>query len=244
MPPKYLKRISKLIGKNTPFEQFIRELTGFKVVDTELYELAFTHKSASVYYGKNFSVNNERLEFLGDSILDAVISEFLFDKYINENEGFLSTLKSRIVNRHTLNHIAEKTGLNRYIKVKIDSAGIPPSVLGNAMEAFIGAVFLEKGYSNVRKLIINKLIIPNIDIDKLVIQDTNYKGQIIDWAQKKHKTLEFDCHEANSKTSHTFNVTLYIDNVETGRGAAESKKEAEQRAAENALKKIGLIKSG
>lgn len=240
MPFNIFHRINGLFVKKNRFYYFVREITGISPNNIEYYELAFVHKSASVYHGKGFSVNNERLEFLGDSILDAIIADYLFEKFSNENEGFLTNLRSRLVNRQSLNELAAKIGLDKHIKAHIDKSGLAPSVLGNALEAFIGAVFLDLGYVKTRKFIIYRLIEPHIDLKKLGETDTNFKGRVIDWAQKQKKEIEFICTEEVSatKSGKIFIAKLIVDGNEIGNGQAESKKEAEQRAAEFALQKV------
>jgi ribonuclease III len=240
LPPSFFHRVNKLFAKKNGFYSFICRLTGFRSVDIELYELAFTHRSASIYHGKGFSVNNERLEFLGDSILDAIIADYLFEKFPNENEGFLTSLRSRVVNRQSLNELALTIGLDKFIKAHVDKSGLAPSVMGNALEAFIGAVFIDKEYKLTKKFVIHKLIEPYIDLKVLCSTDTNFKGGIIDWAQKHRREIEFDSREeqSNSKSGHLFSVRLLLDKTEIGFGQAESKKEAEQKAAEEALQKL------
>ncbi len=244
MPPLFFHRINKLLLKKNRFSDFIYQTTGFSSFDSEIFELALTHRSASIYHGKGFSVNNERLEFLGDSILDAIIADYLFEKYPNENEGFLTGLRSRVVNRQSLNELAIKIGLDKQIICHIDKTELPPSLLGNALEAFIGAIFINKGYNASRKFVIKKLIEPHTDLKKLSCIDTNFKGRIIDWAQKNRKEIEFICREeiVTSKSGHLFHITLLLDGVEFSVGQAESKKEAEQRTSENALRRLNLLK--
>lgn len=243
MPLFSFHRITQIFKKKNRLSDYIYRVTGFSNVDYEIFELALTHRSASIYHGKGFSVNNERLEFLGDSILDAIIADYLFEKYPNENEGFLTSLRSRVVNRQSLNELALKIGLDKYIISNLDKKCLPPSLLGNALEAFIGAIFLDKGYNTTKKFIISKLIEPYTDLKKLSLIDTNYKGRIIDWAQKNKKELEFICKEeiSSTKSGHIFTVTLIIGKEEIGIGQADSKKEAEQKAAEDALKKLNIL---
>lgn len=243
MPSHSFHRITQIFKKKNRLSDYIYGVTGFSNVDYEIFELALTHRSASIYHGKGFSVNNERLEFLGDSILDAIIADFLFEKFPNENEGFLTGLRSRVVNRQSLNELALKIGLDKYIISNLDKNCLPPSLLGNALEAFIGAIFLDKGYKATKKFIITRLIEPYTDLKKLSSIDTNFKGRIIDWAQKNRKELEFICKEETSatKSGHLFSISLFIEKEEIGTGQADSKKEAEQKAAENALKKLNII---
>ena len=240
----FFHRANKLFLKKNRFSHFIYQTTGFTYFDIEIFELALTHRSASIYHGKGYSVNNERLEFLGDSILNAIVADYLFEKYPNENEGFLTGLRSRMVNRQSLNELAIKIGLNKQIICHIDKTNLPPSLLGNTLEAFIGAVFIDKGYKASKNFVIKKLIEPFTDLKKLSCIDTNFKGRIIDWAQKNRNEIEFLCREeiVSSRSGHLFLITLLLDGIEFSNGQAESKKEAEQQASENALRKLNLIK--
>jgi len=233
-------RTERLFVKKSKLYYFVRQITGFSPKNIELYELAFVHRSVSVYHGKGFSVNNERLEFLGDSILDAIIADYLFEKFPNENEGFLTNLRSRFVNRQSLNELAVTIGLDKHIKAHVDKTGLSPSVIGNALEAFIGAVFIDLGFNCTRKFIVNRLIKPYIDLEKLCETDTNFKGRVISWAQKHKYEIEFNCTEEtlSTKSGRFFVVKLIVNGKEIGFGQAESKKEAEQHAAEDALKKV------
>ncbi len=240
MPINFFHRINSCFVKKTRFYYFIKKTTNFKPQNIEIYDLAFTHKSASIYHGKGFSVNNERLEFLGDSILDATVADYLFENYPSENEGFLTSLRSRIVNRQSLNEIAAKIELNKYIKAQVDKSGMSPSLLGNALEALIGAVFIDKGYNKTKNFIINQLIIPHINLKKLYEIDTNYKGQVIDWTQKNKKEFEFICIEevSNTKSGKIYLAKLIIDGKEISSGKAECKKNAEQQASKIAIQKL------
>jgi ribonuclease-3 len=232
-----------LFIRRNSLHDYIIKLTGFLFVNLELYELALTHRSASIYHGKGFSVNNERLEFLGDSVLDAIIADYLFENFPNENEGFLTNLRSRIVNRQFLNELAYQIKIDKHINAHVDKSGLSPSVLGNALEALIGAVFLDKGYSATKNFIIRALILPHVDLKKLSTVDTNFKGRIIDWSQKNRREIEFDCKEEQSisKSGHLFSVSLMLEGKIIGFGQAESKKEAEQRAAEEAIQKLSHL---
>lgn len=230
-------RVSSCFVKKTNLYRFILKTTKFPPNNIEIYELAFVHKSASIYHGKGFSVNNERLEFLGDSILDAIVADYLFEKYPNENEGFLTSLRSRIVNRQSLNEIAAKINLDKHIIAQVDKSGLSPSLLGNALEALIGAVFIDKGYKKTKLFIINQLIKPHTNLKKLCETDTNFKGQVIDWTQKQKKEIEFICNEevSTTKSGKLFIAKLFIDGQEISSGKAECKKDAEQQASKIAL---------
>lgn len=237
-------KIKNCFVKKSPLFFYIQKTTGFTPNNIEIYELAFVHKSASVYHGKGFSVNNERLEFLGDSILDSIVADYLFEIYPNENEGFLTNLRSRIVNRQSLNELAVKIGIDNYIKAQGDKSGLSPSMMGNALEAFIGASFIDKGYKVTKKFVITKLITNYTNLKTLCKTDTNYKGQIIDWVQKNKKEIEFISveEEAYTKSGKIFIAKLLINGKEISSGKAECKKDAEQHASEIALNIINQKK--
>ncbi len=227
--------------KRHPLSVFIYNLFKFYPNQLYLYELAFTHKSASVHYTKDFSINNERLEFLGDSVLNTIISEYLYEEFPNEQEGFLTNLRSKMVSRYTLNEIASHMQIDKRIKHHYDKRNSTTNIYGNALEALIGAIFLDKGYEITKKVIIQNIVIPYIDIQFLIENDTNYKGQLIDWAQKHHYTIEFINSEILlPNKQHGFCCDVYINNEKKGSGKGLSKKNAEQEAAKQALQKIQL----
>jgi len=203
------------------------------------YELALTHKSASLYYNKNYSINNERLEFLGDAVLNTIIGEYLFHEFINENEGFLTTLRSKLVNRHSLNEIALKLQLHKMIKQQADLDIIASNIPGNALEAMIGAIFIDKGYEFTKQIILNKIILPYVDWHDLIENETNFKGKIIDWCQKNHLTIEFKCEPISiDKKVQGYQADVIINGQTMGRGKGQTKKEAEQQAAKEAIEKM------
>lgn len=240
MSLSFSHKIKSCFVKKSALYFYIKKTTGYYPNNIEIFELAFIHKSASLYHGKRFSVNNERLEFLGDSILDSIVADYLFEIYPNENEGFLTSLRSRIVNRQSLNELAIKIEIDKNIKAQGDKSGLSPSMMGNALEAFIGAFFIDKGYKTTKKFVISKLITNHTNLKTLCKTDTNYKGQIIDWIQKNKKEIEFVSSEedAYTKSGKIFIAKLLIDGKEISSGKAECKKDAEQHASELALKII------
>lgn len=222
--------------KRHPLSVFIYSKFNVYPENLYIYELALTHKSASIHYTKDFSINNERLEFLGDSVLNLVIGEYLYQEYPNENEGFLSNLRSKIVSRHTLNEIAILLELPKRMKHQNERDTTSSSIYGNALEALIGAIFIDKGYERTRKIVLEKIILPYVDLLYLIENDTNYKGQIIDWAQKNHYAIEFVNKELIlSKNQQGFSSEIYINKQLAGKGKGISKKIADQEAAKNAL---------
>lgn len=222
-----------------PLSIFIKNVFGYIPKNIFLYELALTHKSASMYHNKDFSINNERLEFLGDAVLNTIIGEYLFNEYVNENEGFLTNLRAKIVSRHSLNDVAIKLNLTKVIKQQHDFDILSSNIPGNALEAFIGAIFLDKGYNFTKKIILQKIVHPYIDLHNLIENDTNYKGQIIDWAQKQHVSIEFKCEPTVLENKQQgYLAEILIKGQEWGKGKGNTKKEAEQQASKEALGKI------
>lgn len=211
-------------------------LLGYYPRKWDLYELAFVHRSASVLLGNGTSVNNERLEFLGDAVLDAVIAEFLFDRFPGKDEGFLSKMRSKIVKRKQLNYLAHKIGVNNLVVSNSINYRGGKHISGNAFEALVGAIYLDKGYNKTRDFIIKKILDNHIDLLELEHKETDYKSRIIEWAQKNKAEISFESEEeiiGNSKIPY-FLAKVLISNQLMGQGRGTSKKEAEQHAAEQA----------
>ena len=188
------------------------------------------------------TASNERLEFLGDAILGAIIAEYLFKKYPYQPEGYLTELRSRIVRRETMNNVALRMGLNKLVQYNQNDRGLSRShIFGNALEALIGAVYLDQGFANTRKFILNQIIRSYIDLDTMESTDTNYKNQLLSWAQRNGKQLSFDLiAEVNEGTRKLFTVGIMLDGTVVADGTGYNKKDAGQVAAKNALEKLGI----
>ncbi|MCX7861722.1 MAG: ribonuclease III [Bacteroidales bacterium] len=229
--------------KKHPIAEFLINVFGFYPKNIYLFELAFIHKSASLYHNKNFSLNNERLEFLGDAVLNIIVGEYLYYEFPNENEGFLTNLRSKIVNRNTLNEIAYHLNIQQCMVTQQEHSHLNSKIYGNTLEALIGAIFIDQGYNKAHKIVLEKIILPHIDIPSLILNDTNYKGQILDWIQKKHYQLEFKNYETILQNNQQGYISeLYINKQLYGTGKGISKKNAEQEASKQALIKIGILK--
>ncbi len=203
----------------------------------KLYEIAFIHRSASLTAGNGTIINNERLEFLGDAILDAIVADYLFNQYPSMDEGFLSKMRSKIVKRNQLNILAFELGIDQLIVSTSFQINGGKYICGNALEALIGAIYLDKGYKKAQKFVIKNILTKLINLAELEKTETDYKSRVIEWAQKQHNTITFDCQEIQSISdpSHPlFIAQVYIDGQLAGKGEGYSKKEAEQHAAENA----------
>jgi ribonuclease-3 len=218
------------------FKKTIYSITRIQPTNISLYKLALQHSSL-----KEAEHSNERLEFLGDAVLSLIVAEYLFKKYPLQEEGFLTEIRSRIVNRTSLGELAQKIGIDALLAY--DSRSMNKSnlkvIYGNALEAFIGAVYLDQGYEKCRKFIVDRLLGIYIDLKVLVQNDQNYKSKIIAWAQKNRKTIVFElASEKRIKNNKEFVVQLLVEGQVTGQGNGTTKKQAEQMAAQAALAKI------
>jgi ribonuclease-3 len=218
----------------------LKKLLGFSPGNLRLYEVAFIHRSASFTLPDGKRVNNERLEYLGDAVLDAILSDYLFEKFPDASEGFMTKIRSRIVNREVLNQLAVSMGINKILVSNVNSAYPTRNLYGDALEALIGSIFLDKGFKKTKKLFINKVFNKYLDLNVIVNTDTDYKSLVFEWVQKHKNNLIFTYNEEydfNLKKS-IFSTTLIIDKEELGNGHGASKKEAEQEAASQAWSRL------
>jgi ribonuclease-3 len=223
----------------TPDKSFARQLKrilGFRPRNFKLYQLAFVHKSASQVVFNDTKLNNERLEFLGDAILDSMIAEYLFRRFPDKEEGFLTQTRSKLVNRDNLNHLAIKLGIGEMIISKM-SRDNHKSVYGDTLEALIGALYLDKGYERTKKIVLERIIQSDININRLLATEIDFKSRIIEWGQKNKKSVSFTSFEEMEEQSNTpvFITHLFVVDDVIGRGSGFSKKESEQNAARQAL---------
>jgi ribonuclease-3 len=190
-------------------------------------------------------VNNERLEFLGDSVLDVILSDFLFEKYPDASEGFMTKIRSRIVNREVLNQLAISMGIDKILVSNISSGHQTRNLYGDALEALIGAIFIDKGFRKTRRFFIKNVMRKYLDLEVVVNTDNDYKSLLFEWVQKKKQSLSFAFNEEYDfgKKKSVFSTTLYIGGEDYGKGQGSSKKEAEQEASRLAWEKLKDISS-
>jgi ribonuclease-3 len=222
------------------FTSRLKDLLGFSTRNLRLYEAAFIHRSASYTLTDGRRINNERLEYLGDAILDAILSDYLFEKFPDAHEGFLTKIRSRIVNRDVLNQLALSMGIDKILVSNIGPGQITRNLFGDALEALIGAVFLDKGFKKTKQLFITKVFQKYLDLEEIISTDTDYKSLIFEWVQKHKTNVAFTYNEEydfDLKKS-VFTSTLKINGEIFGTGQGSSKKEAEQEAAGKAWRKI------
>jgi ribonuclease-3 len=223
------------------FYLFFKNILGFTPRNTRLYQMAFIHKSKSVETGTGARVNNERLEYLGDAVLGAIVAEYLYKKYPYQDEGFLTEMRSKLVSRANLNKLARKIGLPELVQSAKGAQGGFKSVDGDAFEALVGAIYLEKGYRFTRRVLIDKVITAHIDIDALAHADWNYKSKLIDWAQKGQHKISFDVERVfvqGKESRKEYDVRVIIDGKPAEHAVDYSIKAAEQLAAEKTYKRF------
>ncbi|MGV3540241.1 MAG: ribonuclease III [Rufibacter sp.] len=243
-----LRAFHRFFYKDKAFVNAISQITGMVPDNLHLYQLAFTHTSFVRQNLKGSQETNERLEFLGDAILGAVIAEYLFNKYPYKDEGFLTEIRSRMVNRESLNSLAVKVGLNALIKVdNISGVTRHKFINGNALEALVGAVYLDKGYKETKSFILKKLVKPHFDLHQLTTTTSNFKSKLIEWAQGQNRSIRFEIvGQKQSGSTTEFTAAVVVDNDIIASGSGLSKKKAEQAAAEKsiaALQASGLLPS-
>jgi len=217
----------------------IKNIFGFRPGNIFLYRLAFTHRSASQETIGDLRINNERLEFLGDAILDAVTADFLFRTFPAKDEGFLTEMRSKLVSRAQLNKLSQKMGIDNLIQLENSSSGVFRSFKGDAFEALIGAIYLDKGFAFTRKIILKRVMDHYIDLNELVNQEVNFKSKVIEWAQKEKKQLSFNVlEEIGSGYRKQYLVELLVEGQPVSKGQDYSIKGAEQNASEKAWLKL------
>jgi ribonuclease-3 len=238
------KKNNTLIHDRTKFRSELKKLIGFRPINLRLYEMAFIHRSATYTLPDGVKVNNERLEYLGDAIIDSILSDYLFRHYPEASEGFLTKTRARIVNRETLNNLGLSMGLNRLIVSNLASTDSPRNLYGNALEALVGALFIDTGFERTSHFFIERGLKRHLNFDVVLSSETDYKSLILEYCQKNKQKLNFTSREKTSGgNSHPiFVVTLEINNEEVSHGDGATKKEAEQDASLAALSKLGLIK--
>ena len=238
------KKNNTLIHDRDKFRSELKNLLGFRPRNLRLYEMAFIHRSATHTLPDGVRVNNERLEYLGDAIIDCILSDYLFHLYPEATEGFLTKTRARIVNRETLNQLGLSMGLDRLIVSNLAPTDSPRNLYGNAVEALVGALFINRGYDRTRKFLIERGLKRHFNLSALLAAETDFKSMILEYCQKKKQKLNFTSREKQSgDNGHPiFTVTLEISNKVISQGEGSTKKDAEQVASMAALNKLGLLK--
>lgn len=216
------------------------KILGFYPRNIQLYQQALLHKSTSIRSEKGRPLNNERLEFLGDAILDAIVRDIVYKHFEGRREGFLTNTRSKIVQRETLNKLAVEIGLDKLVKYSTRSSSHNSYMYGNAFEAFIGAIYLDQGYERCKRFMEEKIFKNYIDLDKMSRKEVNFKSKLIEWSQKSKVEVSFELIEQflDEDYNPMFHTEIRIEGISAGKGTGYSKKESQQNAAQAALKKI------
>lgn len=235
---KLLSKKPKLSSFEVEVKDYIKLTFGYTPKSMQNYVIAFTHKSFS--RNLKHTDTNERLELLGDAVLDAVVADFLFHRYRNETEGFISKLKSKIVSRNTLNKIGEDLNIYPIIRKNISEKQKVYSLNGNALEALLGAIYLDQGFSKTLEIIKYKIIQKHLDIEVLLKQETDFKSKLLIWAQQNKKNAEFILKNEINPSNPIFEVSFQLDGETIATAKDRSKKRAEQKVSELAYSKINI----
>ena len=221
------------------FKKELKNILGFKPGNLSLYKTALTHRSVK----ESIDENNERLEYLGDAVLSALIADYLFKRYPYKEEGFLTEMRSKMVNRQQLNDIAVRMGLKKVtLYNKLDGSLKVSQIFGNTLEALVGAIYLDHGYKKASKWVFEQIIQPHMFMDDLENLEINHKNKLYGWANKNGKVLEFETlNEKLENGRRLFTVAAVIDGRNVAEGRAFNKKDASQIAAQVAVEKLGII---
>ena len=214
----------------------IKIMLGSRPFNLSLYKLSLTPAGLGEETTKGFRISNERLEYLGDAILGSVVAEYLFLKYPYRDEGFLTETRSKLVNRENLNQTGIKIGLRKILTMEIGDRSFigNKSLFGDILEAFLGAIYMDKGYVFTRSFILNRILL-HMDLDGMIATTTNYKSKIIEWSQKSNKQIEYQVLTINgNQRFKEFVVALQVENEQIAQGKGSTKKKAEQEASKNA----------
>lgn len=218
----------------------LSKILGFYPNDIRIYEQALLHKSSSISTDDGRWVNNERLEFLGDGILDAVVADYVYKRYPNKREGFMTNARSKIVQREMMNKIALELGLDRLVIYATKTTTHNNYMYGNALEALIGAIYLDQGYERCYKFVSEVMIGRHINVDKLAFKEINFKSSLIEWSQKHKIPVQFDLIESfnDNDGNPVFQTAIGIFGEQIGIGIGYTKKESQQAASKMAIKKL------
>ena len=240
--PLFTKPLRVYFSPDKNLHGSLKNILGFYPGNISLYKLAFRHSSAAQSIKKGVKDSNERLEFLGDSVIGTVVADYLFKKFPYKDEGFLTKMRSKMVSRNQHNQLAIKLGLNKFIEANNDRFGTKPSSInGDAYEALIGAIYLDKGYEFAQQFLLTRIINVHIDMDELETKEVDFKSKLIEWAQKEKKEFRFEIvTDGATSPDKQFVLQLLVDNEVIGTVQHFSKKRAEQLVSEIACVELAI----
>ncbi|MEO6902103.1 MAG: ribonuclease III [Bacteroidia bacterium] len=241
MQKNFFKSIKIFLSPDKPLYQSLHNILGFYPTNIELYKLALRHSSAAQPIKKGIKNSNERLEFLGDSIISTIIAEYLFKKFPYKDEGFLTKTRSKMVSRAQHNKIALKLGLDELLEVNTDFIGSKTSSInGDSYEALIGAIYLDKGYCAAQNYLLNRIIDVHIDMHEVENKEVDFKSKFIEWAQKEKKEFNYELINNENADDKQYTIRLMVENKVLGFAQHISKKRAEQMVSEQACNELRI----
>ncbi|MEP1031974.1 ribonuclease III [Ekhidna sp.] len=235
-PKRLSGRLLNSLKSEKKLRQSFRLITGRSPINLALYNQAMRHSSVASVNEQGIKNSYERLEYLGDAILGMIVAEYLYMTYPFKEEGFLTEIRAKIVNRESLNRLGQKIGLKELVQYNQNSRA-HRSVYGDCMEALIGAVYLDHGFEYSKKFVIKKLVKPHYDLDELISKITNFKSRLLEWSQKENKDLRF---EIIDEEDRKFTAQVFINDQAMSKGFGFSKKKAEQDAAQKTYEQLNL----
>ena len=232
--------VKLLFSKDKGLYVFIHSITGFYPRNIALYRLALVHRSKPVRLPDGHWANNERLEYLGDAVLDAVVAHYLYRAFPGKHEGFLTSTRSKIVQRESLNRIGNIFHLDAHVRASSHTSSHNSYICGNAMEALVGAIYLDRGYKQCQRFIEQRIIKAHFDIGDLVRTEQNFKSRLIEWTQKFHVTIEYELIDtyADRDNNPIFKTAVLLGGIHAAEGIGYSKKESHQAASKQALDRL------
>ena len=235
-----IDRIKLPFRKEKELFSSLHAIIGFYPHNIKYYKVALTHKSSGQRNDKGRPLNNERLEFLGDAILDAVVGDIVFEHFKNKREGFLTNTRSKLVSRETLGKLAQEMGLTELIQSNTSKRSHNSYMAGNAFEALVGAIYLDQGYDAVMHFMKKRILSQMVNIDKVAYKEVNFKSKLLEWTQKNRVKMAFEILEQDKdkEGSPVFGFMVKIEGVEGGTGKGYSKKEAQQAASQETLQRL------
>src|SRR5574344_2316610 len=215
-----IDRIKLPFRKEKELYSSLYSIIGFYPHDIQLYKLALMHKSIAKRNEKGKPINNERLEFLGDAILDAIVGDIVYRHFEGKREGFLTNTRSKIVQRDTLNRLSREMGIEQLVKSSSHSSAHNSYMGGNAFEALVGAIYLDRGYNACMRFMESRILNQLINIDKVAYKEVNFKSKLIEWSQKNRVDVEFRMLEQGKEEngSPIFNYQVFMEGIEGGKG--------------------------
>jgi ribonuclease-3 len=235
-----IERIKLPFRKDKELYSSLYQIMGFYPHDITYYKVALTHKSSGKKGSNGRPLNNERLEFLGDALLDAVVGHIVFDHFEGKREGFLTNTRSKLVSRESLGKLADEMGLSELVQSNAQSRSHNSYMAGNAFEALVGAIYLDQGYTAVMRFMKKRILAQMVNIDKVAYKEVNFKSKLLEWTQKNRVRMEFKMmkQETDKQGSPVFGFQVVIEGVDGGIGQGYSKKEAQQQASKETLQQL------